>query len=40
MVELYIHLFNSLFCKTTWVSRDRKSRTILVKPIWFYWSKR
>ena len=37
---LLLHLFNSLFLKTTWVSRRQKSRTILVKPIWIYWSKR
>jgi len=33
-------LFNGLFSRTTRVSRHQKSRTILVKPIWIYWSKR
>jgi len=32
------HSFNGLFPRTTWVSQ--KSRTIMVKPIWIYWSKR
>jgi len=37
---LLLHSFNGLFSRTTWVSRHQKSRTILVKPIWIYWSKR
>jgi len=32
--------FNGLFSRTTWVIQHQKSRTILVKPIWVYWSKR
>jgi len=32
--------FNGLFSRTTWVSWHQKSRTILVKPIWIYWSMR
>jgi len=36
----YIHLFNGLFSRTAWESWHQKSRTILVKPIWIYWSKR
>jgi len=32
--------FNGLFSRTTWVSQNQKSRTILAKPIWIYWSKR
>jgi len=35
-----LHSFNGLFSRTAWVSRHQKSRTILVKPIWIYWSKR
>jgi len=35
-----LHSFSDLFSRTTWVSRHQKSRTILVKPIWIYWSKR
>jgi len=34
-----LHSFNGLFSRTTQVSRHQKSRTILVKPIWIYWSK-
>ena len=34
------HSFNGLFSRTTWVSRHQKSRTILVKPTWIYWSNR
>ena len=32
--------FNGLFSRTTWVSQHQKSRTIPVKTIWVYWSKR
>jgi len=39
-VLLLLHSFNGLFSTTTWVSRHQKSRTIMVKPICFYWSKR
>jgi len=35
-----LHSFNGLFSRTTWVSRHQKNRTILVKPIWIYCSKR
>jgi len=35
-----LHLFNGPFSRATWVSRHHKSRTILGKPIWIYWSKR
>jgi len=34
-----LHSFNGLFSRTTWVSRHQKSRTILVKPIWIYWTR-
>jgi len=37
---LLLHSFNGQFSRTTWVSWHQKSRTILVKPIWIYWSKR
>jgi len=37
---LLLHSFNGLFSRTNLVSRHQKSRTILVKPIWTYWSKR
>jgi len=37
---LLLHLFNGLFSRTTWLSQHQKSITILVKPIWIYWSKR
>jgi len=37
---LLLHSFNSLFSRTTWVYRHQRSRTILVRPIWIYWSKR
>jgi len=33
-------LVNSLFSRTIWISRHQKSRTILVKPIWIFSSKR
>jgi len=36
---IILHSFNGLF-QDSWVSRHQKSRTILVKPIWNYWSKR
>jgi len=39
-ISLQLHSFNGLLSRTTWVSRHQKSRTILVKPIWIYWSKR
>jgi len=29
-----------LFSRTAQVSRHQKSRTILIKPLWIYWSKR
>jgi len=32
------HSFNGLFSRTTQESWHQKSRTILVKPIWIYWS--
>jgi len=35
-----LHSFNSLFSRTTRVSRHQKSRTILVQPISIYWRKR
>jgi len=38
--KVLLHSFNGLFSRTTWVSRHQKSRIILVKPIWIYWSKR
>jgi len=40
LLLLLLHSFNGLFSRTTQVSRHQKSRTILVKPIWIYWSKR
>ena len=35
----YIHL-TAFYSRTTWVSQHQKSRTILIKPIGIYWSKR
>jgi len=40
LLVLLLHSFNGLSSRTTWVSRHQKSRTIPVKPIWIYWSKR
>jgi len=37
---LLLRSFNGRFSRTTWVSRHQKSRTILVKPVWIYWSKK
>ena len=34
-----LHSFNGLFSRTTCISQHQKSRTILVKPIWIYWSR-
>jgi len=38
-LRTYVRL-TAFFSRTTWASRHQKSRTILVKPIWVYWSKR
>jgi len=40
LLLLLLHSFNGLFSRTTWVRRHQKSRTILIKPNWIYWSKR
>jgi len=43
LLLLLLYSFNGLFSRTTWVSRasrHQKSWTILVKPIWIYYSKR
>jgi len=40
MHQAILQSFNGLFSRITWVSQHQKSRTILVKPIWVYWSKR
>jgi len=36
----YYICLTAFFSRTTWVSWHQKSRTILVKRIWIYWSKR
>jgi len=38
--RLLLHSFNGLCSRTTWVSQHQKSRIIMVKLIWIYWSKR
>jgi len=40
LLHYTLHSFNGLLSRTTWVSRHQKSRIILVKPIWIYWSKK
>jgi len=40
LLLLLLHSFNSLFSRTTRLNQHQKIRTILVKPIWIYWSKR
>jgi len=37
---ILLNSFNNLISRRTWVRRHYKSRTILVKPIWIYWTKR
>ena len=36
----YYYYYYGLISRTTRVSWHQKSTTILVKPIWIYWSKR
>jgi len=39
-VYYYYYYYPVLILLLRWVSRHQKRRTILVKPIWIYWSKR